>query len=244
MAERACRTRSSVNWHVVTAEKPPATYEDKMLFREQQRYMYAVFVRVLKTEKGKAIVRKYKGIFDAQSIYQEIQEYASKSTQAIVNANTLLQYITIASPSDGSWNGMTRHFVLHWMDQVQLYEELVDISAALSDSAKVALLTNAVRGHTKLSGVYTVAIQFPSSETYCSSGNMLTGQQGSKSGNKSSNTSSSALPSNTNPSKGKRVLNNWLRSIIMSREAFSLFHGFNPNNSSFYSIKEAIVAQK
>ena len=30
----------------------------------------------------------------------------------------------------------------------------------------------------------------------------------------------------------------------MSREAFSLFHGFNPKNNSFYSIKEAIVAKK
>ena len=44
----------------------PATYDDKMLFREQQHYMYAVFVRVLKTDKGKAIVRKYKGTYDAQ----------------------------------------------------------------------------------------------------------------------------------------------------------------------------------
>ena len=30
----------------------------------------------------------------------------------------------------------------------------------------------------------------------------------------------------------------------MSREAFSLFHGFNPKNNSFYSIKEAIVTKK
>ena len=29
--------------------------------------MYAVFVRVLKMDKGKAIVQKYKGTFDAQS---------------------------------------------------------------------------------------------------------------------------------------------------------------------------------
>ena len=140
----------------------PATYEDKMLFREQQCYMYAVFVRVLKMDKGKDIIRKYKGIFDAQSIYQELQEYASKSTQAAIDANTLLRYITIASLSDGSWNGTTRHFVLHWMEQVQLYEELVDISAALSDSEKLTLLTNAVRGHTKLSGVHNVAIQLAS----------------------------------------------------------------------------------
>ena len=124
--------------------------------------MYDVFVCVLKTDKGKAIVRKYKGIFDARSIYQELQEYASKSTQAIVDANTLLQYITIARLSDGSWNGTTRHFVLHWMEQVRLYEELVDVSATLSDSVKLTLLMNAVHGHTKLSGVHTVAIQLAS----------------------------------------------------------------------------------
>ena len=144
--------------NVIDPHYLPATYEDKMLFREQQCYMYDVCVRVLKTDKGKAIVRKYNGIFDARSIYQELQEYASKSTQAIIDANTLLQYVT----SDGSWNGTTRHFVLHWMEQVRLYEELVDVSAALSDSVKLTQLTNAVRGHTKLSGVHTVAIQLAS----------------------------------------------------------------------------------
>ena len=71
-----------------------ATYNDKMLFREQQHYMYAVFVHVLKMVKGK-------GTFDAQSIYRELQEYTSKSTQAIIDANTLLPYITTASLSDG-----------------------------------------------------------------------------------------------------------------------------------------------
>ena len=140
----------------------PATYDDKMLFREQQHYMYAVFVRVLKMDKGKAIVRKYKGTFDAQSIYRELQEYASRSTQAVIDANTLLQYITAASLSDGTWNGTTEQFVLHWLEQVRLYKELVDASAALSDSIKLTLLTNAIRGHTKLSSVHNVAIQLAS----------------------------------------------------------------------------------
>ena len=140
----------------------PATYDDKMLFREQQHYMYAVFIRVLKMDKGKAIVRKYKGTFDAQSIYRELQEYALQSTQAVIDANTLLQYITTASLSDGTWNGTTEQFVLHWLEQVRLYEELVDASAALSDSIKLTLLTNAVHGHTKLSSVHNVAIQLPS----------------------------------------------------------------------------------
>ena len=137
----------------------PATYDDKLRFREQQHYMYAVFIRVLKTDKGKAIVRKYKGTFNAQSIYRELQEYASKSTQAIIDANTLLQYITTASLSDRTWNGMTEQFVLHWLEQVRLYEELVDASAALSNSVKLTMLTNAVRGHTC---VHNVAIQLAS----------------------------------------------------------------------------------
>ena len=124
--------------------------------------MYAFFVRVLKMDKGKAIVRKYKGTYDAQSIYRELQEYASKSTQAVIDANTLLQYITTASLSDGSWNGTTEQIVLHWLEQVRLYEELIDVSAALSDSVKLTLLTNAVRGHTKLSSVHNVAIQLAS----------------------------------------------------------------------------------
>ena len=44
--------------------------------------------------------------------------------------------------------------------QVQLYEELINVSAALSDSVKLTLLTNAVRGHTKLSSVHNIASHF------------------------------------------------------------------------------------
>ena len=111
-----------------------------------------------------------------------------------------------------------------------------------------ALRIAAARQHRQAEQQHTGSSNIPSSypalKPSALSGNMLAGQQGFKSSNESNNTSSSALPSDTNPSTGKKVLNNWLRSIIMSREAFSLFHGFNPNNSSFFSIKEAIVAKK
>ena len=96
----------------------PKTYEDRALFQQQQHYLYAVFARVLKTDKGKAIVRKYKSTFDAQSIYKDLQEYATNSTQAVIDSNTLLQYITTARIDDGSWIGTTEQFVLHWMKQV------------------------------------------------------------------------------------------------------------------------------
>ena len=140
----------------------PQTYDDKVLFHEQQQYLYAVFVRILRTDKGKAIVRKYKSTFNAQSIYRELQEYATNSTQAVIDSNTLLQYITTACIDDGMWNSTTEKFVLHWMEQVRLYEELVDPTATLVDAVKLTLITNAVRGHPKLSGVYNVAVQLAS----------------------------------------------------------------------------------
>ena len=57
---------------------------------------------------------------------------------------------------------MTEQFVLHWMEQVRLYEDLVDPDAALVDAVKLTLITNAIRGHPKLSGVHNVAIQLAS----------------------------------------------------------------------------------
>ena len=140
----------------------PQTFKDKVLFHEQQQYLYAVFVRILKTDEGKAIARKYKSTFDAQSIYRELQEYATNSTQAVIDSNTLLQYITTACIVDGSWNGMTEQFVLHWMEQVRLYQDLVDPTAVLVDAVKVSLISDAVRGHPKLGGVYNVAAQLAS----------------------------------------------------------------------------------
>ena len=126
------------------------------------KYLYAVFVCILRTDKSKAIVRKYKSMFDAQSIYRELQEYATNSTQAVLDSNMLLQYITTARIDDGTWNSTTEKFILHWMEQLCLYEELVDPTAALVDAIKLTLITNAVRGHPKLSGVYNVAVQLAS----------------------------------------------------------------------------------
>ena len=57
---------------------------------------------------------------------------------------------------------MTEKFVLHWMEQVCLYEDLVNLAAALVDAVELTLITNAVRGHPKLSGVYNVAVQLAS----------------------------------------------------------------------------------
>ena len=111
----------------------PQTYDDKVLFREQQQYLYAVFIRILRTDKSKAIVRKYKSTFNAQSIYRELQEYATNSTQAVLDSNMLLQYITtvilhvlmmargIARQKSSSFTGWSKYdFTRNWLIQLLL----------------------------------------------------------------------------------------------------------------------------
>ena len=48
----------------------PSQVEDKLLFEEKQKYLYAVFEQKLQTDKGKALVREYKVTSDAQAVMQ------------------------------------------------------------------------------------------------------------------------------------------------------------------------------
>ena len=121
-----------------------STSEERELFKEQQKYMCAVFVKALLTDQGKAIVRKYEKKSDAQSIYREITEYTSKSTQAGLEASALLAYVTTAILGEDTWKGTTASFILHWQDKLRLYEALVPAKDHFSGEVKQTLLQNAV----------------------------------------------------------------------------------------------------
>ncbi len=54
----------------------PVIPTDQALFREKQKYMYAVFERTLLSDKGKALVREHIDGFNAQHVYSELCAYA------------------------------------------------------------------------------------------------------------------------------------------------------------------------
>jgi len=86
--------------------------------------MYAVFEKMLLTDKGKALVCQNQQTFDAQKIYRELSAYAMQSTKASMDASSLLSYITSTNLGDGKWKGTTHAFILHWQDQVRRYHDL------------------------------------------------------------------------------------------------------------------------
>ena len=105
--------------------------------------MYAVFEKILLTDKGKALVRLHQQSFDAQKIYKELSDYAMKSTKATTDASSLLSYITTSNPADGKWKGTTYAFILHWQNQVHKYHDLAPLQT-LNDDLQCTLLQNAV----------------------------------------------------------------------------------------------------
>ncbi len=117
---------------------------EKDLFEAKQRYMYAVFERVLQMDKGKALVRSYESSTDAQKIFNDLCQDSLRSTHSSIDSLRLFSYITSVRIGDGHWNRTSHSFVLHWQEQVWLYESLVDTTMHFSPEQKMHMLQNAV----------------------------------------------------------------------------------------------------
>jgi hypothetical protein len=75
MAQARAQDVSEVLNHLYV---PPIGGEE--LFEAKQKYLYAVFERVLQTDKGKALVRLYEKTSNAQKIFEELCQDALRST--------------------------------------------------------------------------------------------------------------------------------------------------------------------
>ena len=121
--------------------------------------MYAIFEKILLTDKEKALVQHYQTSYDAQAIYRELSTYAMLSTKATMTATALLSYITTTTLGDGKWKGTTHAFILHWQDQVRIYYNL-NPQTQLSEELQCAMLQNAVHPIMELRQVKIQATQF------------------------------------------------------------------------------------
>ena len=137
----------------------PRDAEDRSLFEAQQNYMYAVFERTMLTDTGKTFVRKFESTANAQAIYKAMVEYSQESAQASIDSSTILRYVASARIGDASWRWTSRAFVLNWMDQIRLYEKLIDPRDHLQDGIKLVMLQNAVHDSKPLRDVKDTAIQ-------------------------------------------------------------------------------------
>jgi hypothetical protein len=92
---------------------------------EKQRFVYAIFDKILLTDKGKSLVRQYASTFDAQKVFPDLTLYSNTLTMAARVASDLLTYITCSEFGDGTWTGTAQGFILNWQDKVQQYESIL-----------------------------------------------------------------------------------------------------------------------
>jgi hypothetical protein len=103
------------------------------------------------------LVRDYKSSQNAQAIWKELSNDAEKSMVAQLNATNLLQYTHTAQVEN--WKGTTLSFILHYQEQIWLYNQLQPPQEQTSDHAKMIYLQNAVYAIKELRSVQTTGSQ-------------------------------------------------------------------------------------
>ena len=72
----------------------PETPEQKELFNEKQKYMYAILEQKVPTDHGKGFMREHENDYNAQKVYQKLVDHHLKSTKAMIDLSSILSYIT------------------------------------------------------------------------------------------------------------------------------------------------------
>jgi hypothetical protein len=103
------------------------------------------------------LVRDYESSQNAQAIWKELSNDAERSTVAQLNVTDLLQYTHTARVEN--WKGTTLSFILHYQEQIRLYDQLQPPNEQTSNHAKMIYLQNAVYAIKQLRLVQTTGTQ-------------------------------------------------------------------------------------
>ena len=96
--------------------KPKNKDESQELFNQKQYFMYSVFKKVLQSDMGKTIVRKYAPSLEAQSVWRDFESHMSTSSKELNERCRLHAYVS-TTVYDRSWKGTTEQFFLHFHEQ-------------------------------------------------------------------------------------------------------------------------------
>ena len=125
--------------------------------------MFSVLDKLVLTDMGKIIFRKYVHATDAQSVWKDFQEHMKSSSKGASQKRRLTQYVT-NTVLDDNYKGTTEQFVLHFNEQFRQLEEILKESEHFPPQIKLQLLQNAVRPINDLRIVETLD-EFQSIET-------------------------------------------------------------------------------
>ena len=103
--------------------------------------MYSVFNKVLQSDMGKTIVRKYA---PTQAVWKDFESCMSTSSKGLNERPRLHAYVS-TTVYDRSWKGTIEQFVLHFHEQFRQLDEVAPLEEHLPYSVRFTLLQTAVR---------------------------------------------------------------------------------------------------
>ena len=122
-------------------------------FSQKKYFMYSVSNKVLQSDMGKTIVRKYAPSLDAQSVWRDFESHMCTSSKGLNERHILHAYV---SKNDKSWKGTTEQFVLHFHEQFRQLDEVTPLEEHLPHSVRLSLLQTSVRSVLELRTVETM----------------------------------------------------------------------------------------
>lgn len=91
---------------------------------------------LLLTNKGKALERDYYSTGNEHQIYADLGTYVTVSTNASMGSSQLLKYITSTNLWDGTWEGATENFIIHWQEKIRQYDNFISPAITFSNPIK------------------------------------------------------------------------------------------------------------
>jgi hypothetical protein len=121
----------------------PTDADETNLFSEQNKFMYDVFLMILKTPMGKHFIRLYENSRNAQAVWKDLIGYMKTSTRADLEIEGLMTSLT-SYRFTSNYKGNVQSFILEWLDRMRQYEDFTHTSAHFPEVMKKAMLQNAL----------------------------------------------------------------------------------------------------
>ena len=112
---------------------------EQQLFTEKQNFVYAVLLKALQTDYGRALVREHEHDKDAQQVLYELHQHHKDSELSGAEVLQLTTYMANLKLTD-NWRGIPTQFLLHFKEQLRLLDSLVPLDEQLPDSTMMAFL--------------------------------------------------------------------------------------------------------
>ena len=97
--------------NILNPNYKPSTQEDTDVFNVRNQWLYSVLTLKVKTDEGEIIVQEFEHTQDAQKAYAKLKSHHLRSTNAKMEFQSLLNYLTSARLGTGQWGGSTVSFL-------------------------------------------------------------------------------------------------------------------------------------